>query len=165
MLLVFAFSSCVAICSPFPSSLRFLIQQHLELLHTLQDRVLKCQWQGIMGDVFMKLASKEVKHKKKDDEKDERKKAQPQVTIRLYHNYPHLICMKCQVDLLESSTKHANVKFTLRRHCATHGAVPDRLMRKGQKVGSCDRPCVMNLSRFGRHGGNNRKCWIPEEPR
>lgn len=65
MLLVFAFSSCVAVCSPFPSSLRFLIQQHLDLLHTLQDRVLKCQWQGIMGDVFMKLASEEVKHKKK----------------------------------------------------------------------------------------------------
>ncbi|KAF0027709.1 hypothetical protein F2P81_020450 [Scophthalmus maximus] len=45
--------------SPFPSSLRFLIQQHLELLHTLQERVLKCQWQGIMGDVFMRLTSKE----------------------------------------------------------------------------------------------------------
>ncbi|XP_016892507.1 rho guanine nucleotide exchange factor 33 [Cynoglossus semilaevis] len=44
---------------PFPSSVRFLIQQHLELLHTLQERVLKCQWQGIMGDVFMRLTSKE----------------------------------------------------------------------------------------------------------
>ncbi|XP_015252386.1 PREDICTED: rho guanine nucleotide exchange factor 33-like isoform X2 [Cyprinodon variegatus] len=44
---------------PFPSSLRFLIQQHLELLHTLQERVLRCQWQGIMGDVFMRLTSKE----------------------------------------------------------------------------------------------------------
>nr|XP_046258918.1 rho guanine nucleotide exchange factor 33 [Scatophagus argus] len=44
---------------PFPSSLRFLIQQHLELLHTLQERVLKCQWQGIMGDVFMRLTSRE----------------------------------------------------------------------------------------------------------
>ncbi|XP_047458153.1 rho guanine nucleotide exchange factor 33 isoform X2 [Mugil cephalus] len=44
---------------PFPSCLRFLIQQHLELLHTLQERVLKCQWQGIMGDVFMRLTSKE----------------------------------------------------------------------------------------------------------
>lgn len=43
----------------FPSSLRFLIQQHLELLHTLQERVLKCQWQGITGDVFMRLTSKE----------------------------------------------------------------------------------------------------------
>lgn len=52
-----------AIFSPFPSSLRFLIQQHLELLHTLQERVLKSQWQGIMGDVFMRLTSKEVKHK------------------------------------------------------------------------------------------------------
>ncbi|KAM6915806.1 uncharacterized protein arhgef33 [Xenentodon cancila] len=44
---------------PFPSSLRFLIQQHLELLHTLQERVLRCQWKGIMGDVFMRLTSKE----------------------------------------------------------------------------------------------------------
>ncbi|XP_019903034.1 rho guanine nucleotide exchange factor 33 isoform X2 [Esox lucius] len=44
---------------PFPSSLRFLIQQHLELLHTLQERVLKCQWQGIIGDLFMRLTSKE----------------------------------------------------------------------------------------------------------
>ncbi|XP_036409029.1 rho guanine nucleotide exchange factor 33-like [Megalops cyprinoides] len=44
---------------PFPSSLRFLIQQHLELLHTLQERVLRRQWQGIMGDVFMRLTSKE----------------------------------------------------------------------------------------------------------
>ncbi|XP_056148218.1 rho guanine nucleotide exchange factor 33 [Lampris incognitus] len=44
---------------PFPSSLRFLIQQHLELLHTLQERILKCQWQGIMGDIFMKLTSRE----------------------------------------------------------------------------------------------------------
>uniref|UniRef100_A0A674P5H2 DH domain-containing protein n=1 Tax=Takifugu rubripes TaxID=31033 RepID=A0A674P5H2_TAKRU len=44
---------------PFPSSLRFLIQQHLELLHTLQERVLKCQWQSIVGDVFMRLTSKE----------------------------------------------------------------------------------------------------------
>lgn len=46
--------------SLFPTSLRFLIQQHLELLHTLQERVLKFQWQGIMGDVFMRLTSKEV---------------------------------------------------------------------------------------------------------
>lgn len=45
---------------PFPSSLRFLIQQHLDLLHALQERVLRCQWQGIVGDVFMKLGSKEV---------------------------------------------------------------------------------------------------------
>uniref|UniRef100_W5NFK4 Rho guanine nucleotide exchange factor (GEF) 33 n=1 Tax=Lepisosteus oculatus TaxID=7918 RepID=W5NFK4_LEPOC len=43
----------------FPSSLRFLIQQHLELLHGLQERLLRSQWQGIVGDVFMKLASKE----------------------------------------------------------------------------------------------------------
>ncbi|XP_056624122.1 rho guanine nucleotide exchange factor 33 isoform X2 [Triplophysa dalaica] len=45
----------------FPSSLRFLIQQHLELLHILQERVLKSHWQGIMGDVFLRLTSKEVK--------------------------------------------------------------------------------------------------------
>ncbi|KAL4641319.1 rho guanine nucleotide exchange factor 33 [Arapaima gigas] len=44
---------------PFPTSLRFLIQQHVELLHILQERVLKCQWRGIMGDVFMRLTSKE----------------------------------------------------------------------------------------------------------
>ncbi|XP_057199468.1 rho guanine nucleotide exchange factor 33 isoform X2 [Triplophysa rosa] len=43
----------------FPSSLRFLIQQHLELLHILQERVLKSHWQGIMGDVFLRLTSKE----------------------------------------------------------------------------------------------------------
>ncbi|KAK3563457.1 hypothetical protein QTP86_028874, partial [Hemibagrus guttatus] len=43
----------------FPSSLRFLIQQHLELLHLLQERVLKSHWQGIMGDVFLRLTSKE----------------------------------------------------------------------------------------------------------
>ncbi|GAA6088630.1 rho guanine nucleotide exchange factor 33 isoform X3 [Tachysurus ichikawai] len=43
----------------FPSSLRFLIQQHLELLHLLQERVLKGHWQGLMGDVFLRLTSKE----------------------------------------------------------------------------------------------------------
>ncbi|KAK2843812.1 hypothetical protein Q7C36_012027 [Tachysurus vachellii] len=43
----------------FPSSLRFLIQQHLELLHLLQERVLKSHWQGIMGDVFLRVTSKE----------------------------------------------------------------------------------------------------------
>ncbi|XP_060789342.1 rho guanine nucleotide exchange factor 33 isoform X2 [Neoarius graeffei] len=43
----------------FPSSLRFLIQQHLELLHLLQERVLKSHWQGIMGDVFLRLINKE----------------------------------------------------------------------------------------------------------
>ncbi|KPP80259.1 hypothetical protein Z043_100095 [Scleropages formosus] len=47
------------LCRPFPSSLRFLIQQHLKLLHTLQERVLKCQWQGIIGDVFLRLTNKE----------------------------------------------------------------------------------------------------------
>lgn len=47
---------------PFPPSLRFLIQQHLELLHLLQERVLKSHWQGIMGDVFLRLTSKEVKY-------------------------------------------------------------------------------------------------------
>ncbi|TRY94094.1 hypothetical protein DNTS_027323 [Danionella cerebrum] len=44
---------------PFPPCLRFLIQQHLELLHLLQERVLKSHWQGIMGDVFLRLTSKE----------------------------------------------------------------------------------------------------------
>ncbi|RXN29791.1 rho guanine nucleotide exchange factor 33-like protein [Labeo rohita] len=44
---------------PFPPSLRFLIQQHLELLHLLQERVLKSHWQGIMGDVFLRLTNKE----------------------------------------------------------------------------------------------------------
>ncbi|XP_016385288.1 uncharacterized protein LOC107721667 [Sinocyclocheilus rhinocerous] len=44
---------------PFPPSLRFLIQQHLELLHLLQERVLKSHWQGIMGDVFLRLTSKD----------------------------------------------------------------------------------------------------------
>ncbi|XP_053489577.1 rho guanine nucleotide exchange factor 33-like isoform X1 [Ictalurus furcatus] len=43
----------------FPPSLRFLIQQHLELLHLLQERVLKSHWQSIMGDVFLRLTSKE----------------------------------------------------------------------------------------------------------
>ncbi|TSS85073.1 Rho guanine nucleotide exchange factor 33 [Bagarius yarrelli] len=43
----------------FPSSLRFLIQQHLELLHLLQERVLKSHWKGIMGDVFLRFTSKE----------------------------------------------------------------------------------------------------------
>ncbi|KAJ8377612.1 hypothetical protein AAFF_G00255700 [Aldrovandia affinis] len=43
----------------FPSALRFLIQQHLELLHTLQERVLHCQWQGMLGDVFLRMTSKE----------------------------------------------------------------------------------------------------------
>ncbi|XP_065111246.1 uncharacterized protein arhgef33 [Paramisgurnus dabryanus] len=43
---------------PFPSTLRFLIQQHLELLHLLQERVLKSHLQGIMGDVFLRLTSK-----------------------------------------------------------------------------------------------------------
>lgn len=62
-LLSITFFVFLRVFSPFPSSLRFLIQQHLELLHTLQERVLKCQWQGIMGDVFMRLTSKEVKQK------------------------------------------------------------------------------------------------------
>ncbi|XP_028676445.2 rho guanine nucleotide exchange factor 33 isoform X1 [Erpetoichthys calabaricus] len=44
---------------PFPTCLRFLIQHHLDLLHVLQDRVLKRQWQGIVGDLFMKLTSKQ----------------------------------------------------------------------------------------------------------
>ncbi|XP_076850678.1 uncharacterized protein arhgef33 isoform X3 [Brachyhypopomus gauderio] len=43
----------------FPSSLRFLIQQHLELLPVLQQRVFKSKWQSIMGDVFLRLTNKE----------------------------------------------------------------------------------------------------------
>ncbi|XP_053316900.1 rho guanine nucleotide exchange factor 33 [Spea bombifrons] len=43
----------------FPSSLRYLIQHHLDLLHILQDRVLKWSRQGILGDIFLKLTNDE----------------------------------------------------------------------------------------------------------
>uniref|UniRef100_A0A8C5PKR6 Rho guanine nucleotide exchange factor 33 n=1 Tax=Leptobrachium leishanense TaxID=445787 RepID=A0A8C5PKR6_9ANUR len=43
----------------FPSSLRNLIQHHLDLLHILQERVLKWSRQGILGDIFLKLTNDE----------------------------------------------------------------------------------------------------------
>ncbi|KAM4694226.1 rho guanine nucleotide exchange factor 33 [Discoglossus pictus] len=43
----------------FPSSLRYLIQHHLDLLHILQERVLKWSRQGILGDIFLKLTNDE----------------------------------------------------------------------------------------------------------
>ncbi|KAJ1154568.1 hypothetical protein NDU88_007317 [Pleurodeles waltl] len=43
----------------FPSSLRYLTQLHIDLLHTLQERVLKWSRQGILGDIFLKLTNDE----------------------------------------------------------------------------------------------------------
>ncbi|XP_069462802.1 rho guanine nucleotide exchange factor 33 [Ambystoma mexicanum] len=43
----------------FPNSLRHLTQLHLDLLHTLQERVLKWSRQGILGDIFLKLTNDE----------------------------------------------------------------------------------------------------------
>ncbi|XP_069625159.1 rho guanine nucleotide exchange factor 33 isoform X6 [Ranitomeya imitator] len=43
----------------FPSSLRYLIQHHLDLLHVLQERVVKWSRQGILGDIFLKLTNDE----------------------------------------------------------------------------------------------------------
>uniref|UniRef100_K7GCS0 Rho guanine nucleotide exchange factor 33 n=1 Tax=Pelodiscus sinensis TaxID=13735 RepID=K7GCS0_PELSI len=43
----------------FPSSLRYLIQQHVDLLHTLQERVLSWPRPGILGDIFLKLTNDE----------------------------------------------------------------------------------------------------------
>ncbi|XP_056423442.1 rho guanine nucleotide exchange factor 33 isoform X5 [Hyla sarda] len=43
----------------FPSSLRYLIQHHLDLLHVLQERVIKWSRQGILGDIFLKLTNDE----------------------------------------------------------------------------------------------------------
>ncbi|XP_063118644.1 rho guanine nucleotide exchange factor 33 isoform X2 [Rattus norvegicus] len=45
--------------SLFPGSLRYLIQQHLDLLHALQERVLKWPRQGVLGDLFLKLTNDE----------------------------------------------------------------------------------------------------------
>ncbi|XP_058407370.1 rho guanine nucleotide exchange factor 33 isoform X2 [Diceros bicornis minor] len=45
--------------SLFPSSLRYLVQQHLDLLHALQERVLKWPRQGVLGDLFLKLTNDE----------------------------------------------------------------------------------------------------------
>nr|DBA26776.1 TPA: hypothetical protein GDO54_010989 [Pyxicephalus adspersus] len=43
----------------FPGSLRYLIQQHLDLFHVLQERVVKWSRQGILGDIFLKLTNDE----------------------------------------------------------------------------------------------------------
>ncbi|KAM9315880.1 rho guanine nucleotide exchange factor 33 [Gastrophryne carolinensis] len=43
----------------FPSCLRYLIQHHLDLLHILQERVVKWSRQGILGDIFLKLTNDE----------------------------------------------------------------------------------------------------------
>ncbi|XP_070091695.1 rho guanine nucleotide exchange factor 33 isoform X18 [Equus caballus] len=45
--------------SLFPGSLRYLVQQHLDLLHALQERVLKWPRQGVLGDLFLKLTNDE----------------------------------------------------------------------------------------------------------
>ncbi|KAG8444121.1 hypothetical protein GDO86_009342 [Hymenochirus boettgeri] len=41
------------------SSLRYLIQHHLDLLHVLQERVVKWSREGILGDIFLKLTNDE----------------------------------------------------------------------------------------------------------
>ncbi|XP_073413649.1 rho guanine nucleotide exchange factor 33 isoform X6 [Dendrobates tinctorius] len=43
----------------FSSSLRYLIQHHLDLLHVLQERIVKWSRQGILGDIFLKLTNDE----------------------------------------------------------------------------------------------------------
>ncbi|XP_053099010.1 rho guanine nucleotide exchange factor 33 isoform X3 [Hemicordylus capensis] len=43
----------------FPNSLRYLAQQHMDLLHALQERVLSWPQQGILGDIFLKLTNDE----------------------------------------------------------------------------------------------------------
>uniref|UniRef100_F7BWU0 Rho guanine nucleotide exchange factor 33 n=2 Tax=Ornithorhynchus anatinus TaxID=9258 RepID=F7BWU0_ORNAN len=43
----------------FPGSLRYLVQQHLDLLHALQERVLRWPRQGVLGDLFLKLTNDE----------------------------------------------------------------------------------------------------------
>lgn len=47
----------------FPNSLRYLVQQHVDLLHALQERVLSWPRQGILGDIFLKLTNDEVCHR------------------------------------------------------------------------------------------------------
>ncbi|XP_062826671.1 rho guanine nucleotide exchange factor 33 isoform X2 [Anolis carolinensis] len=42
-----------------PNSLRYLAQQHVDLLHALQERVLSWPRQGILGDIFLKLTNDE----------------------------------------------------------------------------------------------------------
>nr|XP_020650390.1 rho guanine nucleotide exchange factor 33 isoform X2 [Pogona vitticeps] len=43
----------------FPNSVRYLVQQHVDLLHALQERVLSWPRQGILGDIFLKLTNDE----------------------------------------------------------------------------------------------------------
>ena len=49
-----------SVSSLFPGSLRYIVQQHLDLLHALQERVLKWPRQGVLGDLFLKLTNDEV---------------------------------------------------------------------------------------------------------
>ncbi|XP_064002331.1 rho guanine nucleotide exchange factor 33 isoform X6 [Pogoniulus pusillus] len=51
----------------FPNSLRYLVQQHVDLLHALQERVLSWPRQGILGDIFLKLTNDEVEEEIKSD--------------------------------------------------------------------------------------------------
>ncbi|MEJ1287125.1 Rho guanine nucleotide exchange factor (GEF) 33 [Cricetulus griseus] len=51
----------------FPGSLRYLVQQHLDLLHALQERVLKWPRQGVLGDLFLKLTNDEGDEEIKSD--------------------------------------------------------------------------------------------------
>lgn len=57
----FAWSYLYSVSSLFPGSLRYLVQQHLDLLHALQERVLKWPRQGVLGDLFLKLTNDEVR--------------------------------------------------------------------------------------------------------
>lgn len=56
----FVWSYLYSVSSLFPGSLRYLVQQHLDLLHALQERVLKWPRQGVLGDLFLKLTNDEV---------------------------------------------------------------------------------------------------------
>ncbi|XP_051867174.1 rho guanine nucleotide exchange factor 33 [Pristis pectinata] len=47
--------NCKNPSSTLPSSLRTLTQLHISLLYALEERVYRWQWQGIVGDIFMKL--------------------------------------------------------------------------------------------------------------
>ncbi|EPY83864.1 hypothetical protein CB1_000522003 [Camelus ferus] len=53
--------------SLFPGSLRYIVQQHLDLLHALQERVLKWPRQGVLGDLFLKLTNDEGDEEIKSD--------------------------------------------------------------------------------------------------
>lgn len=61
----FVWSYLYSVSSLFPGSLRYLVQQHLDLLHALQERVLKWPRQGVLGDLFLKLTNDEVSVLKK----------------------------------------------------------------------------------------------------